>query len=169
MVATTHKLVGILSYLYYERWCAMSRGFNRVVLIGNVGKDPDIRYTASGIPVATFSLSTSEIWKDKDGNQQERTDWHNIVAWRKLAEIIQEIVKKGSRVLVEGKIQNRSFEKNGERRFITEIVADNILLLDSREGRSRIAEVLNGATAIGNGGIEHGFDAAPPPEEDLPF
>jgi single-strand DNA-binding protein len=147
----------------------MSRGFNRVVLIGNVGKDPDIRYTASGIPVATFSLATSEIWKDKDGNQQERTDWHNIVAWRKLAEIIQEIVKKGSRVLVEGKIQNRSFEKNGERRFITEIVADNILLLDSREGRSRIAEVLNGATAIGNGGIEHGFDAAPPPEEDLPF
>jgi single-strand DNA-binding protein len=148
----------------------MSRGFNRVVLIGNVGKDPDVRYTASGIPVATFSLATSEIWKDKDGNQQERTDWHNIVAWRKLAEIIQEIVKKGSRVLVEGKIQNRSFEKNGERRFITEIVADNILLLDSREGRSRIAEVFNGATAVvGNGGMEHGFDSAPPSEEDLPF
>jgi single-strand DNA-binding protein len=112
----------------------MSRGFNRVVLIGNVGKEPEIRYTGTGIAVATFSLATSELWRDKDGNQQERTDWHNIVAWRKLAEIIQEIVHKGSRVLVEGKIQNRSYEKGGEKRYITEIIADNILLLDSREG-----------------------------------
>lgn len=139
----------------------MSRGFNRVVLIGNVGKDPEVRYTGNGTPVATFSLATSEIWRDKDGNVQERTDWHNIVAWRKLAEIIQGIVKKGSRLLVEGKIQNRSYEKNGEKRYMTEIVADNILLLDSREGRPVKHEENTGTS---NDPFEHA-----PPEDDLPF
>lgn len=138
----------------------MSRGFNRVVLIGNVGKDPEVRYTGNGTPVATFSLATSEIWRDKDGNVQERTDWHNIVAWRKLAEIIQGIVKKGSRLLVEGKIQNRSYEKNGEKRYMTEIVADNILLLDSREGRPYKPEESTG--------IADPFEHAAP-EDDLPF
>lgn len=139
----------------------MSRGFNRVVLIGNVGKDPEVRYTGNGTPVATFSLATSEIWRDKDGNVQERTDWHNIVAWRKLAEIIQGIVKKGSRLLVEGKIQNRSYEKNGEKRYMTEIVADNILLLDSREARPYKSDE---NTAVPGDPFEHA-----PPEDDLPF
>jgi single-strand DNA-binding protein len=132
------------------------------MLIGNVGKDPDVRYTGSGVPVATFSLATSEMWRDKDGNQQERTDWHNIVAWRKLAEIIQEIVHKGSRVLVEGKIQNRTYEKGGEKRHITEIVAENILLLDSRENRPRTDESY---PAPSNHDV---FDSRPP-EDDLPF
>jgi single-strand DNA-binding protein len=136
------------------------------MLIGNVGKDPDMRYTGGGVPVATFSLATSEMWRDKDGNAQERTDWHNIVAWRKLAEIIQEIVHKGSRVLVEGKIQNRSYEKGGEKRYITEIVAENILLLDSRDtrdNRSRGEDSYSSASTPNDG-----FDSRPP-EDDLPF
>ena len=145
----------------------MSRGFNRVVLIGNVGKDPEIRYTTSGVPVVTFSLATSEMWKDKDGMQQERTDWHNVVAWRKLAEIIQEIVKKGSRLLVEGKIQTRSFEKNGEKRYITEIVADNVLLLDGRKSLEELAYTSGAGFAVGNGSTSGNFDATPP--DDLPF
>ena len=111
----------------------MSRSLNKVFLIGNVGKDPNVRYTAKGDPVATFPLATSEVWRDKDGQIQERTDWHNLVAWRKLAEIIQELVHKGSRVFVEGRIQTRSFEdRSGERRYITEVVAENLLLLGPR-------------------------------------
>ncbi len=111
----------------------MARSLNKVILIGNVGKDPDVRYTAKGDPVATFPLATSEVWRDKDSNIQERTDWHNIVAWRKLAEIIQELVRKGSRLFIEGRIQTRSYEdKTGEKRYITEIVAENMLILDGR-------------------------------------
>jgi single-strand DNA-binding protein len=145
----------------------MSRGFNRVVLIGNVGKDPEIRYTTSGVPVVTFSLATSEMWKDKDGIQQERTDWHNVIAWRKLAEIIQEIVKKGSRLLVEGKIQTRSFEKNGEKRYVTEIVADNVLLLDGRKSLEELSYTNGSSFANGDGSPSGNFDATPP--DDLPF
>lgn len=111
----------------------MARSLNKVILIGNVGKDPDVRYTAKGDPVATFPLATSEVWRDKDAQMQERTDWHNIVAWRKLAEIIQELVRKGSRLFIEGRIQTRSYEdKTGEKRYITEIVAENMLILDGR-------------------------------------
>jgi single-strand DNA-binding protein len=145
----------------------MSRGFNRVVLIGNVGKDPEIRYTTSGVPVVTFSLATSEMWKDKDGMQQERTDWHNVIAWRKLAEIIQEIVKKGSRLLVEGKIQTRSFEKNGEKRYVTEIVADNVLLLDGRKSLEELSYTNGSSFANGDGSPSGNFDAMTP--DDLPF
>jgi single-strand DNA-binding protein len=138
----------------------MSRGYNRVVLIGNVGKDPEVRSTTGGVSVATFSLATTEMWKDKYGIPQERTDWHNIVAWRKLAEIIQEIVKKGSRLLVEGKIQTRSYEKNGEKRYVTEIVADNVLLLDGRKADEFVQRYEETAIAS-NGGALH--------DEDLPF
>jgi single-strand DNA-binding protein len=120
-----------------ERELPMSRGFNRVILVGNVGKDPELRYTTSGVPVATFSLATTEFWRDKDGAQQERTDWHSLVAWRKIAEIVQEYVHRGSRLLVEGRLQTRSYEKNGEKRFVTEIIADNIVLLDSRDQRDQ--------------------------------
>jgi single-strand DNA-binding protein len=144
----------------------MSRGFNRVVLIGNVGKDPEIRYTTSGVPVATFALATSEMWKDKDGSPQERTDWHNVVAWRKLAEIIQEIVKKGSRLLVEGKIQTRSYDKNGEKRYVTEIVADNVLLLDGRKNTDEFVQ--HYAESAMNGG-SNGNSSSAPPDEELPF
>ncbi len=112
----------------------MAKSLNKVMLIGNLGKDPELRYTTSGVAVATFSLATNESWKDQDGNLQERTEWHNIVAWRKLAEICGEWLKKGKKVYIEGRIQTRSYDdKNtGAKRYITEIVADNMIMLDSK-------------------------------------
>jgi single-strand DNA-binding protein len=112
----------------------MARSLNKVLLIGNLGKDPELRYTTAGVPVATFSLATNESWKDQDGNLQERTEWHNIVAWRKLAEICGEWLKKGKKVYIEGRLQTRSYDdKNtGTKKYITEIVADNMIMLDGR-------------------------------------
>jgi single-strand DNA-binding protein len=104
------------------------------MLIGNLGKDPELRYTTSGVAVATFSLATSDSWKDQDGNMQERTEWHNIVAWKKLAEICGEWLKKGKKVYIEGRIQTRSYDdKNtGAKKYFTEIVADNMIMLDGK-------------------------------------
>jgi single-strand DNA-binding protein len=112
----------------------MARSLNKVMLIGNVGKSPEIKYTPSGIPVAHFKLATSESWRDKDGTFCEHTDWHNIVAWRGLADVVSKIVDKGTRVYIEGKIRTRKFDdKNNVRRFYVEILADNILLLDAKK------------------------------------
>lgn len=114
-----------------------SRSINKAILIGNLGKDPELRYTSAGVAVATFSLATNESWKDQDGNVQERTQWHNVVAWRKLAEICSEYLKKGSKVYMEGRIQYRNYDdKNGVKRYITEIVLDQMVMLDSRGGGS---------------------------------
>ncbi|MBI5471771.1 MAG: single-stranded DNA-binding protein [Ignavibacteriae bacterium] len=141
----------------------MAKGLNKVMLIGNLGKDPELRYTSSGVAVATFSMATTESWKDQDGNQQEKTEWHNIVAWRKLAEICGEWLKKGKRVYIEGRIQNRSYDdKNtGQKRYITEIVADNMIMLDGGGGARPVAEPSAPPSA----------EPAPSasPTEDLPF
>jgi len=111
-----------------------SRSVNKVILIGNLGKDPELSYTSSGIAVAKFSMATSEKWKDAEGNSQEKTEWHNIVAWRNLAEICGQYLKKGSKAYIEGKLQTRSWDdKNtGVKKYMTEIVADNLIMLDSR-------------------------------------
>ena len=113
----------------------MAKGLNKVMLIGNLGKDPELRYTTSGVPVATFSVATNEGWKDAEGNAQEKTEWHNIVVWQKLAEIAGQYLKKGKRVYLEGRIQTRSYDdKNtGQKRYITEVVANNLIMLDSRQ------------------------------------
>lgn len=104
------------------------------MLIGNLGSDPELRYTSTGVPVATFRIATNETWRDADGNIQERTEWHTIVVWRRLAELANELLKKGSKVYVEGRLQTRTYEdKNGIRKSITEIVADDIILLDIRQ------------------------------------
>jgi single-strand DNA-binding protein len=111
----------------------MSRTLNKVMLIGNVGKDPEVNFTPSGVKVAQFRLATSETWKDKDGTIQEHTDWHTVIAWRGLADVVEKLVRRGSRIYVEGKIQSRSFEdREGNKRYVTEIVADNLLLLDAK-------------------------------------
>lgn len=115
----------------------MANGVNKVILIGNLGKDPELRYTPSGIAVANFSIATNERWKDKDGNYQDRTEWHRIVAWRKLAETVGEYLKKGSQVYIEGRLQTRTWEdQNGNKRSTTEIVADSLQMLGRREGVS---------------------------------
>lgn len=106
---------------------------NKVILVGNLGKDPDLRYTPSGAAVATFSIATTERYKDRDGNRQEKTEWHNIVAWRQLAEICGKFLHKGKQVYIEGKIQTRSYDdRDGNKKYITEIVADQMQMLGSK-------------------------------------
>ena len=138
----------------------MAKSLNKVMLIGNLGKDPELRYTTSGVAVATFSLATNESWKDQDGNLQERTEWHNIVAWRKLAEICGEWLKKGKKVYIEGRIQTRSYDdKNtGSKKYITEIVADSMIMLDSK-----------GEAAPAAAPVAEETSQAPAKNDDLPF
>ena len=113
----------------------MARGVNKVILIGNLGSDPEIRYTGSGTAVCNFSLATSESYKDRDGNQVENTEWHRIVAWARLAEICGEYLKKGRQVYIEGQLQTRQWEdKDGNTKYTTEIKAREMQMLGSRDG-----------------------------------
>lgn len=108
---------------------------NKAILIGNLGADPELRYTPTGEAVASFSIATTERYKDRDGNNQEKTEWHNIVCWRRLAEIANEYLKKGSPVYIEGSIKTRSYDdKNGIKRYRTEIVVRSMQLLGQRGG-----------------------------------
>lgn len=117
----------------------MARGVNKVILIGNLGRDPEMRYTPNGVAIANLALATSESWKDKaSGENVERTEWHRIVMFQRLAEIAGEYLRKGSKVFIEGKLQTRKWQdKNtGQDRYTTEIVADSMQMLDSRGGAS---------------------------------
>ena len=107
----------------------MSRGLNKVMLIGQLGQDPELKYTPGGAAVASFSLATNESYKDKAGNQQDRTEWHRLVVWNKQAEIAAEYLKKGQQIFVEGKLQTRSWEKDGQKHYMTEIVVFNFQML----------------------------------------
>ena len=108
---------------------------NKAILIGNLGADPEVRYTASGSPVANFRIATSEVWNDKNGERQERTEWHRIVVFGRQAETCGEYLKKGRSVCVEGRIQTREWEdRDGNKRWTTEIVADRVTFLGGREG-----------------------------------
>ncbi len=110
-------------------------GVNKVILIGNLGADPEIRHLQNGVSVANFRIATSETYKDKNtGEKREQTEWHSIVAWRGLAEITEKYLKKGSKVYVEGKLRTRKWEKDGIDRYTTEIMVDEMTLLDRREG-----------------------------------
>lgn len=109
-------------------------GINKVILIGRLGRDPEVRYTPDGAAVANFSIATSDEWTDKaSGERKERTEWHRIVAWRKLGEICGEYLSKGRQVYVEGKLQTRSWEKDGVTRYSTEIVASDVQFLGARD------------------------------------
>lgn len=114
----------------------MSKSVNKVILVGNVGQDPDIRYTAAGKAVAKLSLATNERFKNRSGEWEERTEWHSVVAWQRLAEIVGEYVGKGSRVYIEGRLQTSRWEdrQSGETKYRTEIVAREIVLLGSKQG-----------------------------------
>lgn len=114
---------------------------NKVILVGNCGKDPEIRYMPNGEAVANFSIATTDNWKDKNGQRQERTEWHNIVIYRKLAEIAGEYLKKGRSVYIEGRLQTRKWQtKEGQDRYTTEIIADVMQLLGGRDGGSNAGE-----------------------------
>ena len=138
----------------------MARGVNKVILVGNLGADPEMKYTPSGTPICTFRLATSETFKDRDGNQQERTEWHRVVAWAKLAEICGQYLAKGRQVYIEGSIRTRSWDDaEGNKRFMTEIVARDVQFLGGGAG---------GGSGSGGGGGDFG---GPPPlgDDDIPF
>lgn len=110
-----------------------SRGVNKAIIVGNVGNDPEVRYMPNGNAVANVSIATSDTWKDRNtGEQQERTEWHRVVFFNRLAEIVEQYVKKGSKLYIEGRLQTRSWEQDGVKRYTTEIVANEMQMLDSR-------------------------------------
>jgi len=154
----------------------MPKSVNKVILVGNLGKDPEIKYTPSGVPVAKFSLATNERYKDKAGEWQERTEWHNIVAWQRLAEIIGEYVKKGSKIYIEGRLQTSSWEdkQSGEKKYKTEIVAHDLVLLSGRGEGGGDYEGRSSRAAAGSSSFDqrtHADDHAPTEitDEDIPF
>ncbi len=155
----------------------MARGVNKVILIGNLGNDPDIRYTASGAAVANISLATAESWKDKNtGEQQERTEWHRIVFFGRLAEIVGEYLRKGSQIYVEGRLQTRKWEdKEGKDRYTTEIVANEMQMLGSRSGGSANYDSAPKSATPDNTPEPQAATSAPAPsstndfDDDIPF
>lgn len=146
-------------------------GLNKVLLIGNLGKDPEFKYTPGGQAVATFSLATTEKFSDKGGQRQERTEWHNIVAWGKTAELVNQYLKKGRTVYIEGRLTTRSWDdKDGVKKYKTEIVASSVLFLGGNGGGSGNNEM--DMPSAGNQSFgSHPMNSAPDSmvEEDLPF
>lgn len=109
-------------------------GVNKVILIGNLGKDPEVRHLEGGAAVANFPLATTETFKDKNGNRQEQTEWHNIVVWRGLAEVAEKYLKKGMTIYIEGKLRTRSWDdKEGNKRYTTEVVGESFTMLNKRD------------------------------------
>lgn len=139
-------------------------GINKVILVGNLGKDPEVKYLEGGIAIAKFPLATTETIKDKNGQKQDQTEWHNIVLWRGLAEIAEKFLRKGQTVYIEGKIRSRSYDdKDGNKRYITEIVGETMQMLGKRPDNTE-------------GAASHSSEASAPnpippatPEDDLPF
>jgi single-strand DNA-binding protein len=146
----------------------MAAGVNKVILIGNLGRDPELRYTAGGTAVANFTLATSEQWRDKQGASQERTEWHRIVAWGRTAELCAQYLAKGRTVYVEGRIQSREWEdKEGQKRRTTEVVANTVQFLGSPRGAGAGP---GGAREAGTASGMDEPDAPPAPaDEDIPF
>lgn len=136
----------------------MARGVNKVILIGNLGADPELRYTASGTAVAKFRIATNEVYNDRQGNRQERTEWHRITAWGKLAEICGQYLSKGRQVYIEGRIRSDTWEQDGVKRYSYEIVADNMQMLGGPGGGA---------------GRDYEAPFSPPeggvPDDDIPF
>ncbi|MBX3160241.1 MAG: single-stranded DNA-binding protein [Deltaproteobacteria bacterium] len=140
----------------------MAGGVNKVILVGNLGADPDMRYTPSGQGVCELRVATSESWNDKNGQRQERTEWHRIVVWGKRAEVCSKYLSKGRQVFVEGRIQTRTYDdKDGNKRYITEIIANDVQFLG---GGGR-----DGSSGGGGGGRGRGNDDGPPPPSDADF
>ena len=148
----------------------MARGINKVILIGNLGNDPDTRYTSGGAAVANISLATSESWKDREsGEQQERTEWHRVVFFGRLAEIVSEYLRKGSQIYVEGRLQTRKWQdKDGNDRYTTEIVANEMQMLGSRGGSADMGQSAppprSESAAQGKGQADTDFV-----DDDIPF
>ena len=157
------------------------KSVNKVILVGNLGKDPEVKFTPQGKPMAKFSLATNERYKDKDGQWQDRTEWHNIVLWERLAEIAGEYLKKGGKVYIEGRIRTDSWDdkQTGQKKYMTNIIGSDIVLLGGR-GDGEHAGGSRGAAATAGGNnfdqsvpeAEHapaGSGSGPITDEDIPF
>jgi len=167
----------------------MARGINKVILVGNLGNDPETRFMPNGNPVTNISIATSESWKDKQsGQQQERTEWHRIVFFNRLAEIAGEYLKKGSKVYIEGALRTRQWDKDGQKHYSTEIIANEMQMLDGRNDggmgggfnqNNQPPNAGGGNAGFGSGGGQSNGPqggsqdfSAPPPEafdDDIPF
>ncbi len=159
------------------------KSVNKVILIGNLGKDPEVKFTPQGTPVAKIALATNERFKGKDGQWQDRTEWHNVVLWQRLAEIAGEYLKKGGKVYIEGRLQTRSWDdkQTGQKKYMTEVVANDLVLLGGRgEGGGEHAGSSRGSSASASAGGNNFDQSAPEPEhapagsspitdEDIPF
>jgi single-strand DNA-binding protein len=152
-----------------KEYMIMSRSLNKIMLIGNVGNDPDVRTTSSGTPIANMSLATTRKWKDGSGEQKEKTEWHRLTVWGKLVDVVERYVKKGDRLYVEGRIEYSESESDGQKKYWTDVNVFEMLMLGS-----------TGAGDQGGGGRGGGFQGdsspapapAPPisePDDDLPF
>lgn len=142
----------------------MASGVNKAILIGNLGKDPVVRHLDSGASVANFSIATTESYKNRDGQRVDQTEWHNIVAWRGLAEVSEKYLKKGDKVYIEGRIRARSYEKDGQKKYFTEIMADNMTMLGGKRDDS--------APEYNTPDQQQQFDEPQQqqqPDDDLPF
>lgn len=128
---------------------------NKAMIIGNLGKDPELKYMSNGKAVASFSVATSQKWKDNDGNQQEKTEWHNVTAFEKLAEVIGEYVKKGSKVYIEGRLQTDQWEKDGVKHYSTKIIASQMVMLGGKGEKNETEPQPNSQQEA--------------PKDDLPF
>lgn len=159
---------------------------NKVILIGNLGRDPEIRFTPGGQAVANFTLATTDTWNDKAGQKQERTEWHRIVVWGKLAELCGEYLKKGRQTYIEGRLQTREWQdKEGQKRTTTEVVASQVVFLGGGRGEGGGGGGGYGSGGGGGGGAggyggggrgggappagEGGFEGDPGPSDDIPF
>lgn len=132
-------------------------GVNKVILVGNLGKDPEVRHLEGGAAVANFTMATTEVYKDKTGTRQEQTEWHNIVVWRGLAEVAEKYLKKGMTIYIEGKLRTRSWDdKEGHKRYTTEVVGDTFTILSKKENHS-------------SGNNEESGISGPKTGDDLPF
>jgi single-strand DNA-binding protein len=154
------------------------KSVNKVILLGNLGKDPELKYTPSGTPVAKFSLATNDRFKDKDGQWQDRTEWHNITAWARTAEIAGEYLKKGSKVYIEGSLRTHSWDdkQTGQKKYMTEIIVNDLVLLSGRgEGGGESGGSSRGVAAGNNFDQrtpEHepaAVGSSPISDEDIPF
>jgi single-strand DNA-binding protein len=156
----------------------MARGINKAIIVGNLGRDPEVRYSANGNAIANITVATSDVWKDKNtGENQERTEWHRIVFFNRLAEIAGEYLKKGSQVYVEGRIQTRKWQdQSGQDRYTTEIVANELQMLGARGGQGgpdMQYESASGGRRASGGGSQGGQDNPAPQfddfDDDIPF
>ncbi len=134
-------------------------GINKVILVGNLGKDPEVRHLEGDVSVARFTLATSESYKDKSGNKVEQTEWHNIVVWRGLADVAEKYLKKGSTIYLEGKIKTRSYDKDGSKHYTTDIIADSFTMLGGKKDGAPSSEAGGGTTT----------ETTPTKSDDLPF